>query len=270
MENLKTRYLGNLRRARDDLRHAHDMALLWSCADTYALIQMALNRLMGSAGSHGYAAISRISRELHDLMLRTDPQTRTRVNALVDELILACDEAIADAKPHAPVFGRRAIAADTPTSGSPPSGSPASGSPASGSPASGNPAPDSRTRPDRRPLLLIVDDDESIRDLLSELFGGDARLITAINADEAYDAIRRHRPSLVLLDDIMPGSITGLTLLERLDPGRNPDVRVIMITASDSPHDQARGHTAGALDYITKPFDIGNVYARVMAHLVPA
>lgn len=249
MDHLKTRYLGNLKRARDDLRHAHDMALLWSCADTYAVIQMALNRLMGSAGSHGYKAISRLSRELHDLMLRSDRETQTRVNALVDALIVACDEALADARPQTPVFGRRASAAQ---------------------PADSDRLQTDPAGPDRRPLLLIVDDDESIRDLLSDLFADAARLITAINAAEAHDAILRHRPALVLLDDIMPGSITGLTLLERLSLSRPPLARIIMITASDSEQDQARGLAAGALDYITKPFDIGDVYARVMTHLIAA
>lgn len=241
MENLKARYLSNLKRARDELRHAHDMAVLWSCTDTYALIHMALNRLMGSAGSHGYAVVSEISRELHDLMHETDDASRHRVTVLVSKLIWVCDQTIAAAAPTAEVrFGRR---------------------------PSVLPPPPEPTPGEKLPLLLIVDDDVTIRELLSDLFMDEARILTAIDADEAQEAITRHRPDLVLLDDIMPGSITGLTLLERLDVRRNPSMRIIMVTASDGEADQARGLAAGALDYITKPFVVTDVYQRVQAHL---
>jgi putative two-component system response regulator len=99
--------------------------------------------------------------------------------------------------------------------------------------------------------------------LFSELFAADARVVTAVDAAEAENVIRMRSPDLVLLDDIMPGSITGLALLERL----NASARVIMVTASDSDANRARGYAAGALDYITKPFDIADVYGRVRRHL---
>ncbi|WP_443750666.1 response regulator [Asticcacaulis solisilvae] len=236
MKDLRARYVDTLKQSRDDLHHAHEMALLWSCDKTYGLIHLALNRLMGSAGSHGFTRISKISRELHDLMGDAGRDSLWKVDALVGHLIRACDEAIADTGPQVSGgFGKR-------KSEAPPSAS---------------------VERDTRPLMLVADDDVTIRDLFSELFAEDARVITAVDAAEAHGMIERHSPDLVLLDDIMPGSITGLTLLERL----KASARVIMITASDGEADRARGYAAGALDYITKPFDIGDVYGRVLRHL---
>ncbi len=235
MKDLRARYVDTLKRSRDDLHRAHEMALLWNCDKTYDVIHLALNRLMGSAGSYGFARISAISRELHDLMRDADRGGLRKIDALVERLIRACDEAIAGAAlPATGGFGKRRSAALQP---SPP-----------------------ETR--ELPLLLVADDDVTIRDLFSHLFAEDARVITAVDAAEAQDLIAARRPDLILLDDIMPGSITGLALLERLD-----GVRVIMITASDGEADRARGYAAGALDYITKPFDIGDVYGRVRRHL---
>lgn len=236
MKDLQARYIDSLKRARDELHRAHEMALLWSCDKTYALVHLALNRLMGSAGSHGFPRISRISRELHDLMRDAGRDELWKVDALVGHLIGACDEAIAETGPVAPGgFGKRKSDAAVPAA----------------APAEG------------RPLLLVADDDVTIRDLFSELFASDARIVTVVDAIEAEDAIRTRHPDLVLLDDIMPGGITGLALLERL----KASARVIMVTASDSDADRARGYAAGALDYITKPFDIADVYGRVRKHL---
>jgi len=238
MKDLRARYVDNLKRARDELHRAHELALLRSCDKTYGVIHLALNRLMGSAGSHGFIRISKISRELHDLMRDAVPDSLWKVDALVGHLIRACDEAIAETGPQVRGgFGKRQ--GDVPV-----------------------PAADV----DPRPLMLVADDDVTIRDLFSELFSGDARIITAVDAAEAQRLIEAYRPDLVLLDDIMPGSITGLALLERL----GDTARVIMVTASDSENDRARGYAAGALDYITKPFDIGDVYGRVRKHLAVA
>ncbi len=239
MRDLQARYIDSLKRARDELHRAHEMALLWSCDKTYALVHLALNRLMGSAGSHGFPRISTISRELHDLMRDAGRDGLWKVDALVGHLIRACDEAIAETGPVAPGgFGKR----------------------------KGEPATPVAAPAEWMPLLLVADDDVTIRDLFSELFAGDARVVTAVDAAEAEELIRMRVPDLVLLDDIMPGAITGLTLLERL----KSSARVIMVTASDSDADRARGYAAGALDYITKPFDIADVYDRVRKHLTVA
>lgn len=118
------------------------------------------------------------------------------------------------------------------------------------------------------PLLLIVDDDAAVRDALTCLFDADARILTGANTNEALELMARQRPDLVLLDDMMPGGVSGLCMLE--NRRAMPDVRdipVIMITASKKPEDIRRGLRAGAVDYIAKPFDPADVVRRIQPRL---
>ena len=113
-----------------------------------------------------------------------------------------------------------------------------------------------KPKPKALPQLLVVDDDANIRDLMGELFRHEARVHTAENAGEALALMKKHKPDLVLLDDNMPGSISGLRLLE--DIQSMPDIKtipVVMITASRKPEEVMRGLMAGAADYIIKPID---------------
>ncbi len=106
------------------------------------------------------------------------------------------------------------------------------------------------------PLILTIDDDPMIRQAIRALLGKEARLIQGENTVDAEQLMREHSPSLVLLDDIMPGGITGLKFLETIknDPILSK-IPVIMLTASDKNADVLRGLAAGACDYITKPFN---------------
>jgi len=116
------------------------------------------------------------------------------------------------------------------------------------------------------PLLLIVDDDESILDMLKLLLSEDAQIITGRNSTEALSLIKHTKPDLVLLDDNMPGGISGLSLLERLQ--NLPELPIIMITASENPEAVMRGLMAGAVDYITKPFQPEQVAEKVRKRLM--
>jgi DNA-binding response OmpR family regulator/HPt (histidine-containing phosphotransfer) domain-containing protein len=121
---------------------------------------------------------------------------------------------------------------------------------------------------DDLPLLLVVDDDESTRDMLIELFCSETRIMTGTNSDEALEMMSLHQPDLVLLDDMMPGAVSGLRMLEkRRDMPSIRDIPVIMITASKKPEEVMRGLTAGASDYIAKPFDPKIVKERIQARL---
>jgi len=120
----------------------------------------------------------------------------------------------------------------------------------------------------RKPRLLVVDDDPAIRDLFMALLSTEADIVTAVNSDEALRMIRLYHPDLVLLDDIMPGAVTGLTFLENLKvSGEFPDLQVVMITASNAPEHVTRGLAAGAADYITKPFIARKVIADIRRRL---
>lgn len=103
--------------------------------------------------------------------------------------------------------------------------------------------------------ILVVDDEEDIL-LLCRVnleFEG-YRVIEASGGAEALRAIRRHRPDLVLLDVMMP-AVDGWQVLDALktDP-ETAGIPVVMLTARVQGPDQLRGWSAGAAEYIMKPF----------------
>ena len=117
----------------------------------------------------------------------------------------------------------------------------------------------------RRQRLLVVDDDADIRLLLRELLGR-----AGFEVDEAPDgrtALRRlyeQPPALVLLDVAMP-DMDGYQTLERIRD--LSDVPVIMLTARTQELEKVRGLSAGADDYVAKPFGRQELLARVQALL---
>jgi len=114
------------------------------------------------------------------------------------------------------------------------------------------------------PLVLVVDDDPIILLAYQTLLEGEVHLLMAKNATEALDIMREHLPSLVMLDDIMPGGITGLSFLEKIKTDQTlSGISVIMVTASNKKEHLLRGFAAGAVDYITKPFSPEN-FTRVI------
>ena len=83
----------------------------------------------------------------------------------------------------------------------------------------------------------------------------------------ALDLARRHNPSLILLDVMMPG-IDGFEVCRRLkaDP-ETAHIAVVFLTALDRTEDKVRGFSVGAVDYVAKPFQPEEVIARVTTHL---
>ncbi|MCK7576416.1 MAG: EAL domain-containing protein [Chromatiales bacterium] len=121
---------------------------------------------------------------------------------------------------------------------------------------------------DHRPRLLIVDDvPENIHELLESL-KDDYRIQVACSGAKAIEQVAGpNPPDLVLLDILMPG-MDGYETCRRLKalPAGN-HVPVIFVTVIDTAEQKVRGFEAGAADYITKPFDIDEVRARVRTHL---
>jgi putative two-component system response regulator len=110
--------------------------------------------------------------------------------------------------------------------------------------------------------ILIVDDEESIRDLLSQCLGEEGYQIkTAENADEALSALSTRHFDLVLSDFRMPG-MNGLELLEVIGH-RHADVGVLMLTACDDVFMAVQAMKVGALDYVLKPFRLDEIIATV-------
>ncbi len=111
--------------------------------------------------------------------------------------------------------------------------------------------------------ILIVDDEPDIVNLLKHFLTGKGRtVISASNGEEGLARLQADAPDLVILDVMMPG-LTGWDVLQRVRATR--DVPVIMLTAKDTPMDTSRGLLAGADDYMSKPFDLGELEARITA-----
>jgi two-component system OmpR family response regulator len=121
------------------------------------------------------------------------------------------------------------------------------------------------TRPDGTPVrVLVVDDEPALAELLSMALryeGWDVR--TAADGLAAVRAARDFRPDAVVLDMMLP-DLDGLEVLRRLrsDGG---DVPVLFLTAKDAVEDRVAGLTAGGDDYVTKPFSLEEVVARLRA-----
>ncbi|MBI2855423.1 MAG: sigma-54-dependent Fis family transcriptional regulator [Chloroflexi bacterium] len=106
--------------------------------------------------------------------------------------------------------------------------------------------------------ILIVDDEEGIRRLCHQALEGEGFLCeTASNGQEALARAAQEEFDLVLLDVKMPG-MSGLEVLPRLNTA-HPDTCVVMVTAMVDAHTAVQAMRLGAYDYLTKPFDIGDL-----------
>ncbi|MCM0620284.1 response regulator transcription factor [Nocardioides bruguierae] len=123
-----------------------------------------------------------------------------------------------------------------------------------------------------RPHVLVVDDDRAVRDSLrrSLEFNG-YEVTTADDGAQALAAIAQRRPDAVVMDVMMP-RLDGLESTRALRSAGN-DVPVLVLTARDAVGERVEGLDAGADDYLTKPFALAELLARLRALLrrvVPA
>src|SRR6476659_9754359 len=125
---------------------------------------------------------------------------------------------------------------------------------------SGRPA---LTRPDGTPLrVLVVDDDPDLAEVLSGALRYEGwQVRSAGDGASALAEARELMPDAVVLDVMLPDT-DGFTVLRSLHEVR-PDVCVLFLTARDSVEDRIAGITAGGDDYVTKPFSIEEVSARL-------
>ncbi|WP_297747015.1 response regulator transcription factor [uncultured Tessaracoccus sp.] len=119
------------------------------------------------------------------------------------------------------------------------------------------------TRPDGTPIrVLIVDDEPSLIELLSMAMRYEGwELSTATTGIDAVRAAREARPDAIVLDMMLP-DFDGLEVMRRIRT-EQPDVPVIFLTARDGVQDRIAGLTAGGDDYVTKPFSLEEVIARL-------
>jgi len=111
--------------------------------------------------------------------------------------------------------------------------------------------------------ILVVDDETTLRETLAEALEGEGfRVVTAADGREALVRFRAERPDLVLLDLMLP-ELSGIEVCRiiRAESG----VPIVMLTAKDSEIDKVVGLELGADDYVTKPFSLRELSARVRA-----
>lgn len=116
-----------------------------------------------------------------------------------------------------------------------------------------------------KPLLLVVDDSEMNRVILSEMLKDQYDIIEADSGEAGISCLERHGEgiSIVLLDIVMPGA-DGFDVLSRMSrSGWIDDIPVIMISSEDSDDMVLRAYELGASDYISRPFDARIVRQRV-------
>src|ERR1700691_468859 len=129
-------------------------------------------------------------------------------------------------------------------------------------PARDQPEPALR-RPDGTPIrVLVVDDEPSLAELLASVLRYEGwEIRTAGDGLGAVRAAREFRPDAVVLDVMLP-DLSGLQVLGRLR-AELPHVCVLFLTARDAVEDRVAGITAGGDDYVTKPFSLEEVLARL-------
>lgn len=129
-------------------------------------------------------------------------------------------------------------------------------------------AADMDTAPDRRPHVLVVEDEQNIRDLVTlHLRLENAETSEAEDGTAALAIARAEKFDLIILDLMLPG-IDGVTVcraIRRDSP--NTDTPILMLTARRDESDRVLGLDSGADDYLTKPFGVRELMARVRALL---
>lgn len=120
---------------------------------------------------------------------------------------------------------------------------------------------------DRRPRLLLVDDEPTNLQVLRQVLAQDYRLLFATDGARALELARAQQPQLILLDVMMPG-MDGHAVCSALKADAvTAAIPVIFVTALADSQDEARGFETGCVDYITKPISAAVVRARVKTHL---
>jgi putative two-component system response regulator len=116
-------------------------------------------------------------------------------------------------------------------------------------------------------IVLIVDDTEANVDILVEALGDNYEISVAMDGESALENIEMEVPDIILLDIMMPG-MDGYEVCRRIKENKvAQEIPIIFLTAMTDVNSKTRGFQLGAVDYVTKPFEILEVKARVFTHL---
>ncbi|MDX1513805.1 MAG: response regulator [Gammaproteobacteria bacterium] len=119
-----------------------------------------------------------------------------------------------------------------------------------------------------KPLILIVDDVPTNIKMLGKSLQDEYDVVAATSGEDCLrQVVREPRPDLILLDVMMPG-MDGFEVCRQIKADeRSADIPVIFLTSMDDQVNEEEGLKAGAVDYITKPFRLAIVKARINIHL---
>ncbi|MGQ9681663.1 MAG: response regulator transcription factor [Anaerolineae bacterium] len=119
--------------------------------------------------------------------------------------------------------------------------------------------------PAAKPKILVIDDEQALVEVIREALSEEGmEVISANNADEGLRLFFQHQPHLVVLDIMLPGS-DGWEVCRRIRQVSN--LPILMLTARTDGSDLVRGLNMGADDYVTKPFSLDILRARIQALL---
>lgn len=200
-----------------------------------SVLNVKIHSLVGSGSTYGFDAISQASRELEIGLIGYQSFNTVEAVQLFDKLIDTCQQALENFSDEV-----TSVSID----------------------------PMDEKALSHRPILLIVDDDASVRDLLSELFKNDAEILTADNGRDALALIKNNNPDLVILDDKMFGGMSGMQVLEAVQGlPQLAHIPIIMLTANSKPLEVMRGAMFGAAEYLTKPFNPAEIAEKIRTRL---
>ena len=114
-------------------------------------------------------------------------------------------------------------------------------------------------------ILLVEDDAVILNTLAYNLSRQGFGVQKALNGAEALKLARKFRPDLILLDVMLPGE-SGIRVCQKIRE-EDQEVVIVMVTAKDAEEDKVKGFEAGADDYVTKPFGMKELVARINANL---
>ena len=116
--------------------------------------------------------------------------------------------------------------------------------------------------------ILAVDDNPiNLKLLRHALIDSDYEICTAQSGSEALEQVAKQKPDLILLDVMMPG-MDGYEVCRKLKENKETaGIQVIFLSAKNESIDKTRGLSFGAIDYLTKPFDMMEINARIRSHL---
>ncbi len=107
---------------------------------------------------------------------------------------------------------------------------------------------------ERRPLILVVEDDYDTRRMMATMLAALGDVVTASDGEEALETLVDRRPDLVVTDVMMP-KLDGFALSRLVKGDRSlGKIPIVMVTAKNLPKDLVEGINAGARFYLTKPF----------------